>query len=359
MYCCIFAENYKTKKKYSAMKQSNKKNIYFCSSKKGETMIPEKYVRFDWAAKNLLRDKANFGVLEGLITVLLNEEIKIEEILESEANREYDIDKFNRVDIKAKNSKDEIIIVEVQQSSETDFLKRILYSVSKNIAENIALGDEYQNVKKIYSINILYFNFGIGTDYIYHGQTTFTGVNTHDTLKISLKQQNALSIKTPEEIFPEYYIIRVNEFDKEAATPLEEWLDYLKNGRIKDDTTTPGLVEAREKLLYMMMNRTDQLRYFRHVDLMKSARDSARTYRMEGLWEGRAEGLKEGLEKGEAKGKAEGLAEGEAKGKAEGLAEGEAKAKLAMAKSLLEQGVNIDIITKTTGLSESELKTEI
>ena len=174
------------------MKQSNKKNIYFCSSKKGETMIPEKYVRFDWAAKNLLRDKANFGVLEGLITVLLNEEIKIEEILESEANREYDIDKFNRVDIKAKNSKDEIIIVEVQQSSETDFLKRILYSVSKNIAEHIALGDEYQNVKKIYSINILYFNFGIGTDYIYHGQTTFTGVNTHDTLKISLKQQPQL-----------------------------------------------------------------------------------------------------------------------------------------------------------------------
>ena len=325
------------------MEQSNNKNIYFCNSQTGETMIPEKYVRFDWAAKNLLRDKASFGVLEGLIKVLLNEEIKIEEILESESNQEYDFDKFNRVDIKAKNSKGEIIIVEVQQSSETDFLKRILYSVSKNITEHIALGDEYQNVKKIYSINILYFNFGIGSDYLYHGQTIFTGVNTHDTLKISLKQQNALTIKAPEEIFPEYYIVRVNEFDKEPATPLEEWLDYLKNGRIKDDTTTPGLDEAREKLLYMTMSKTDQRRYFRHVDLMKSARDSARTYRMEGLWEGLA------------KGKAEGLAEGEAKGKAKGLAEGEAKARLAMAKSLLEQGVDMDIITKTTGLTAEEI----
>ena len=312
-----------------------KKN-YFCNSKKGETMIPEKYVRFDWAAKNLLRDKANFCVLEGLISILLNEEIKIEEILESEANQEYDTDKFNRVDIKAKNSKGEIIIVEVQQSSETAFLKRILYSVSKNISEHVALGDEYQEVKKIYSINILYFNFGIGTDYLYHGRTTFTGVHTHDTLQITMKQQNALTIKTPEEIFPEYYIIRVNEFDKKASTPLEEWLDYFKNGRIKDDTTTPGLKEAREKLLFMMMSKTDQLRYFRHVDLMKSEYDSARTYRMEGLWKGREEG------------RAEGRAEGKIEGKAEGLAE--------VATNMLTKGFDIFQIAKITNLSVTEIE---
>ena len=32
----------------------------------------EKYIRFDWAAKRMLRDKANYGVLEGLMTVLLD-----------------------------------------------------------------------------------------------------------------------------------------------------------------------------------------------------------------------------------------------------------------------------------------------
>ena len=26
---------------------------------------PDKYIRFDWAIKRLLRQKANFGVLEG------------------------------------------------------------------------------------------------------------------------------------------------------------------------------------------------------------------------------------------------------------------------------------------------------
>ncbi len=337
------------------MKQTNKKNNYFCDSKKNETMIPEKYVRFDWAAKNLLRDKADFVVLEGLITVLLNEEIKIEEILESEANQEYVADKFNRVDIKAKNSKGEIIIVEVQQSTEYAFLKRILYSVSKNITEHIAMGDNYEEVKKVYSINILYFDFGVGADYLYHGRTTFTGVHTHDKLQLSAKQQKALTVKTPEEIFPEYYIVRVNEFVKEAATPLEEWLDYLKNGRIKDDTAAPGLQEARAKLQYMMMTKEERVLYERHIDHLRSARGAIKDSRLEGMWEGEAKGHAEGLEEGLAKGRAEGEAKGKAEGLAEGLAEGEAKAKLAMAKSLLEQGVNMEIIIKTTKLTAEEI----
>ena len=86
-----------------------------------------KYVRFDWAAKRMLRDKANFGMLEGLITVLLNEEVHIVEILESESNQDSIDDKFNRVDIKARNSKDEIIIVEIQLTRELYYLERVLY----------------------------------------------------------------------------------------------------------------------------------------------------------------------------------------------------------------------------------------
>lgn len=59
------------------------------------------YIRFDWAMKHMLRDKSNFGILEGLISVLLGEEVKIVELLESESNQDSDSDKFNRVDIKA------------------------------------------------------------------------------------------------------------------------------------------------------------------------------------------------------------------------------------------------------------------
>ena len=112
----------------------------------------DKYVRFDWAMKRMLRDKANFAVLEGLLTVLLEEPIHILEILESEGNQQSEDDKFNRVDIKAKDSKDEIIIVEIQNTRELYYLERILYGVAKAITEHITLGQSYQAVKKIYSI---------------------------------------------------------------------------------------------------------------------------------------------------------------------------------------------------------------
>lgn len=39
--------------------------------------LKDKYIRFDWAIKRLLRQKANFGVLEGFLTVFIGEPIKI------------------------------------------------------------------------------------------------------------------------------------------------------------------------------------------------------------------------------------------------------------------------------------------
>jgi hypothetical protein len=151
--------------------------------------------------KRMLRDKANFGVLEGLITVLLNEQVHIVEILESEGNQQTPEDKFNRVDIKAKNSKDEIIIVEIQNTRELYYLERILYGVAKAITEHISLGKQYSEVKKIYSISILYFDIGKGSDYLYHGQNHFVGVHTGDRLQVTTRQEDAIIHKLPEKIF--------------------------------------------------------------------------------------------------------------------------------------------------------------
>ena len=188
--------------------------------------VNNKYIRFDWAVKRMLRDKANFAVLEGLITVLLNEKITISEILESEGNQENAQDKFNRVDIMAKNSKGEIIIVEVQLTRQLYYLQRMLYGVSKAITEHIQIGQKYDKVKKVYSINILYFDLGKGSDYLYHGKTSFVGIHTGDMLQVNTKEDKEIKLCIPEDVFPEYYIIRVNEFDDVAKSPLDEWLDY-------------------------------------------------------------------------------------------------------------------------------------
>lgn len=258
----------------------------------------DKYIRFDWAIKRLLRNKANFGVLEGFLTVLLGENIYIIEILESEENQQREDDKFNRVDIKARNSKDEIILVEVQNTRELYYLERILYGVAKTITEHIDLGEIYSNVKKVYSISILYFDIGQGSDYLYHGQNTFLGVHTGDHLKVTTKEQGAIVRKLPAEIFPEYFLIRVNEFNKVAVTPLEEWIEYLKTGCIRPDTKAPGLEEARKKLVYYNMDIAEKLAYDRHIDAVMIQNDVLSTAKLEGQEEGRQLGFRQGIEQG-------------------------------------------------------------
>lgn len=298
------------------------------------------YIRFDWAIKRLLRDKANFSVLEGLLTVLFNDKTQIVEILESEGNQQRDDDKFNRVDIKAKNSKGEIIIVEVQNTRELYYLERILYGTAKAITEHISLGDTYQQVKKVYSISILYFDLGKGNDYLYHGQNRFVGVHTHDELLITAKEAGAIVQKLPGEIFPEYYLIRVNEFNQVAKTPLEEWIQYLKTGVINPDTTTPGLPEAREKLRYYDMSQEERHAYDEHINAIMIQNDVLSTAKQEGLEEGRAEGRAEGLEEG----------------RAEGQAEGEKKKALDVAYNLKSMGLSVEMIVKATGLSVEEVE---
>ncbi|MCR5568692.1 MAG: Rpn family recombination-promoting nuclease/putative transposase [Paludibacteraceae bacterium] len=304
-------------------------------------MVAEKYIHFDWAVKRMLRDKANFGVLEGLLTVLLEEKITITEILESESNQDSYDDKFNRVDIKAKNSKDEIIIVEVQLSREVYFLERILYGVSKAICEHVSLGSDYDKVKKVYSVNILYFDMGTGKDYLYHGKTEFKGVFTDDILQISKKQQNTFRKWPAGNVFPEYFLIRVNQFNELAKTPIEEWMEYIKDGIIKDDTTVPGLQEAREKLKFISMNAEERRAYERHLDNIRIQNDVINTAKNDGFAEGREEGR----------------AEGRAEGREEGRAEGRMNEKYENARKMKSKGFSLEDISEITGLSIDEIKT--
>ena len=300
----------------------------------------------------MLRDKANFAVLEGLMTVLIGEEVKIEEILESEGNQNASDDKYNRVDVMARNSKGEFIIVEVQLSREVYFLERMLYGVSKVVTDNLRLGDVYGKVKKVYSINILYFPLGQGKDYVYHGTTHFVGIHTGDELGITPYEVAALGMRAPKDVFPEYYIIRVNEFNDVAKTPLEEWLDYLKNGRVRSDTSAPGLQEVRSKLQYLTLDEKERRAYERHMENQAIQDDVMDTARKEGRAEGRAEGLAEGR----AEGLAEGRAEGRTEGLAEGRAEGRAEERIKNARNLLSNGIPLDIIQKSLSLSDDELK---
>ena len=311
-------------------------------------MEKKKYIRFDWAMKRMLRDKANYAVLEGLLTTLFNEKIIINRLLESESNQEEEFDKYNRVDILAENSKGELFIIEVQNNDEYAYFQRMLFGVSKLVTEYINRGEGYQNIKKIYSVNIVYFDLGQGKDYLYHGKTEFLGVNTGEVLNLSPFQRQKFKVDVISELYPEYYILKVNDFDGKPSTPLEEWIYYLNTGDIPQDSTAPGLEEARKKLELAMMSKDELSAYYRHLDNTVILKDNIYTSRGEGLLEGKEMGIRIGRE--------EGLSEGKRIGREEGVLEGMEKAQVQMLKNLKSAGASVEFMMDITGLTKEEIE---
>ncbi|SLM29302.1 conserved hypothetical protein [Desulfamplus magnetovallimortis] len=256
-------------------------------------MSKRKLISFDWAMKRLLRSKANFEILEGFLSELVDDDITILEVLESESNKVNRWDKFNRVDLKVKNSKEEVIIIEVQYDRELDYLQRILYGASRVITEHLQEGEPYSKIVKVISVSILYFDLGHGMDYVYYGSTSFTGLHKKDVLQLSQGQQELYQKSKAYEIFPEYYLIKVNNFDDIAKNTLDEWIYFLKNEEIKDNFKAKGLKKAKEELDILKLPEEERLAYERYQDDLHYQASMVESSYTIGVKEGKKEGKNE------------------------------------------------------------------
>lgn len=194
-------------------------------------------VSFDWAIKYLLKNKADYVILEGFLTTLLG-----------------------------------------------NYFHRMAFGSSKAIAG------------RVYSINIVYFDLGGGKDYIYHGTTTFKGLHYNDVLELSQKQKEEFAKLEVKDIYPEYYILKVNQFKNTIQSKLDEWMYYFKNSKVEPNFEAPGLAEADKLLEYARLSYEDQLSYDSHIDKRRSANSSIYTAKLEGKAEGKAEGQEQVLE---------------------------------------------------------------
>ncbi|MCI5148660.1 MAG: Rpn family recombination-promoting nuclease/putative transposase [Candidatus Electrothrix sp. MAN1_4] len=250
-------------------------------------------VSFDWAIKNILRDKANYDVLEGFLSTLLEKDITILSVLESEGNQQDESDKFNRVDLAVEDENGEIFIIEVQNSRERHYLQRLLYGTSKLVVDHISLGDSFHKVKKVISISILYFLFGEGkNDYLYRGATEFYGINTQEPLHLKPEKRRAVLGReiAAGNIFPEYYLIEVERFHDIITKGIDEWVYLFKNSEVRPDFTSKNIQAAAEKLDLLKMPEKERRAYERYMTDRASERDMITTARIEGNIEGKLEG---------------------------------------------------------------------
>lgn len=295
--------------------------------------MKDNFIRFDWAMKRLLRDKSNYVVLEGFLSTLLEEDLRISRFLESESNQTDETDKFNRADILVEDSKGRLLVIKIQNYRELYYYHQMLYGASDILSRYTDEETDYNKICKIYSINIVYFSMIKSKDYAYHGEIIFRGLHDSDNfLKLSARQQEIFTGKDAKDIFPEYYVLRVNDFDKVAKTPLDEWIKFLKTGEIDKEATTKGLPEARERLRIDTLPDAEKRAYYRDMEALRYQRSVIKT----GWDEGHTEGFKEG--------------------KAEGRAEGEKMKAKEVAKRMKEMGLSVKDIIQCTGLTHGEIE---
>ncbi|MGD9731213.1 MAG: Rpn family recombination-promoting nuclease/putative transposase [Desulfamplus sp.] len=286
--------------------------------------MKERLVRFDWAMKKLLRNKANFEILEGFLSELIKQDVKIKQLLESESNKSTFDDKQNRVDLLAETENGELVLIELQVESQYDYFHRMVYGTSKLVTDNMNSGFSYDMVKKVISINIVYFDLGHGEDYVYKGTTDFRGIYKNDLLQLSETQRSKFkSSQKVSDIFPEYYILKVNEFNNLAENTLDEWIYFLKNSEIKTEFSAKGLKKAAEELDILKLSKEERAAYERYIEDWRVGESSIKT-----AW---------------------------FKGEMKGRIEGEIKGKTSVALEMLKDGESNDKIKKYTGLSDSEI----
>jgi predicted transposase/invertase (TIGR01784 family) len=246
-------------------------------------------ISFDYAIKRLLRNKANYEVLEGFLSELLSKNVSVKSIGESESNKEHATDKYNRVDILVEDQSGEILLIELQFTPEIDFLHRMLYGTSKTISERMVQGAEYMQVKKVYSINIVYFDLGQGDDYVYHGKTRFMGIHKNDELRLSGAQRKVFGKDTAADVYPEYYLLKINNFDDVAKDTLDEWIYFLKHNVIRDEFKAKGMSMAREILQRDNLTPEEQKAYDYMMRLRSEDLSAIASSKLEGRIEGREE----------------------------------------------------------------------
>ena len=278
-------------------------------------------ISFDYAIKDILRDKANFDILSGFLSELLCKPVCVQEILESEGNPGKRKGKTNRLDLKAKIDDGELAVFEIQYHDQIDFIGKMLFNTCKAVVEQVSTGEPY-DVKKVYSINIAYNAMGADKEYVFVASLNeFKGTHFDETIPFA-QNLEPLSKKVKKDIHPEYFLILPKKFDEQIRTKFDEWVYVLKKSSVKSDFTAAGVQEAGERLDVMKMTPEERAEYEREKREETNQKTQILTAEIKGVEKGKIE------EKNE------------------------------VTKKMLDDGMPIEIISKYTGLSPEQI-TEI
>ena len=297
-------------------------------------MSDKPLISFDYAIKYLLKDKGDYGIVEGFISALLNtigyKDVKIVALLESESNKEDSKSKRSLADVIVEDGDKNKYIIEIERNVKDSFIHKACFNTSRLIVDNLAQRADYTQIVKVFHISLLYFPIGNGP--IYHGKTIIHEIETSQKLNVHIKNQETDEVFDATEILPEYFFISVPLFNDRLEKEIDDWLYVMKYDDVPTNFHSPYMKQVAEKMSILKMTPGERESYSYYLKKLYNDRDEMQAAESRGIEKGMEEGLAKGLEAGQ-------------KNKA-----------IEIARNLLSAGVGEDIISSTTGLSESEIK---
>ena len=286
-------------------------------------------VSFDYAIKNLLRGKEDYEILENFISNILKRygksSIEIVELLESETNQQTEKHKHCLMDIVAKDTEGRYCLIEIERNKKENFFHKALYSTSVSIADGLKSNDDYDQIKKVYHISLLYFTpnkkYNKNMTALTHVKMGFKDINLNN-IELYLKGNQYGNPVKATDVHPEYFILTIPTDkpyqDQGLNDELGDWLYILNNDELPPNPHLPSscIEKIKNKLTYVKMSDEYKVNYKAYIE-RKIIKNNA-------------------LKRSRAEGKAEG--------------------KIEIARNLLSLKIDLETIQKSTGLPKKEIE---
>ena len=283
----------------------------------------------DYVFKRIFGKDGNEKILKSLLESILEIKIKKIKIKNPEIPKESIKEKLSVLDIKAEINKNIILDIEIQVGNTTAIDRRLVVYSSKLVAGDIKVSGKYPDAKNTIVICITTDNVLKRNAYLSVAKLRFEKTKDKRYIDMGYKKEDEYLTD-----MVSYYIIeltKLKENKPRMADLLEKWLLIIGGDEemIKKCKKEKGEIkEAIEQLEEMSLNEKEREIY--------EIRERSRLVYNTEMYEARRKGLAEGKKEGKKEGKIEKTRE--------------------IAKNLLENGISIEIIKKSTGLTEKEIE---
>ena len=301
-------------------------------------------VKTDYAFKKVFGSDESKNILISFLNALVYSDSKVK-IKDLTIVDPYNIPmikgvKDTFVDVKAVLDNNTKVIIEMQILNHKGFEKRVLYNAAKNYSIQLNKNEDYHLLNPVIALSIVDF-------------TMFeSSQNIINHFKLIEKEK---FINYNDDI--ELIFVELPKFTKELnelQNIKDEWIYFLKNAGSLEYIPTDlnkEIQQALENVNEANMTKEELESQHKRKEFISIQKLAVLKADEDGFEKGLEKGMEKGLEKGLEKGMEKGLEKGIKKG----LEQGREEEKLKIAKLLLSQGVEINIVVQTTGLSKEKL----